>query len=44
VTVLALEGPVYLEHAAAVGQGTVTSKLLDGLQVDVAALFAAGKQ
>jgi Uma2 family endonuclease len=43
VTVLALEGPVYVEHAAAVGQGTVSSKLLDGLRVDIAAIFSAGE-
>ncbi len=43
VTVLALEGSVYVEHAAEIGQGMVASKLLDGFAVDVAAIFAAGE-
>ena len=43
VTVLALEGGEYVEHASLQGAGAAPSKLLDGFTIDVAAVFAAGK-
>jgi Uma2 family endonuclease len=43
ITVLALEGRDYVEHGVfAVGQ-TATSQLLPGFEVEVTAVFAAGK-
>lgn len=44
VMVLTLDGDAYAEHANLTGSGTAASKLLDGFSVDVAAVFAAGKQ
>jgi Uma2 family endonuclease len=43
VTVLALDGKTYVEHAVVQGAGLASSKLLDGFSIDVADLFAAGK-
>lgn len=44
VTVLALDGSTYVEHAVTDRAGLASSKLLEGFSLDVAALFAAGKQ
>ncbi|HMO87459.1 MAG TPA: Uma2 family endonuclease [Lacipirellulaceae bacterium] len=43
VTVLALEGGVYVEHCVVQAAGAVTSRLLEGFAVDAASLFAARK-
>lgn len=44
ITVLALEGQAYVEHCIARAGEVAKSKLLDGFEVDVTAVFAAGKQ
>ena len=41
ITVLALREDAYVEHGACVRGDTATSPLLDGLAVDVAAVFDA---
>lgn len=41
VTVFALNGSEYVEHAVVQSAGLATSKLLEGFSIDVAALFAA---
>lgn len=44
VTVLALEGKDYVQHASLQATGEATSKLLDGFAVDIARIFEAGQQ
>ncbi len=43
VTVLALDGAEYSEHNVLQASGQATSKLLDGFEIEVAAIFQAGK-
>lgn len=44
ITVLALEGTSYQEHCVAKSGDMAKSKLLDGFEVEAAAVFAAGRQ
>jgi Uma2 family endonuclease len=43
ITVLALEGSQYVEHGVFRASSTAESRLLDGLSMNVDAVFAAGK-